>query len=539
MANTTIIDQLIVMLGLDTSRFKKGRQQAEKEIKQTKDKVKQSSDDMSKALLGVGRSIAVMFLGFESASGLVRFLANLNDAESKLGLVAKNLGMSAHQLNRWDNAIELAGGTAAEAQGALQNLSQSLTDLQATGTVSPLILLMQRLGVATRDVKGNIRTTTDLYENLAVNIKNLGYTRQNAHNLLASSGVSEGTINYLLLEKKEREEINRQAEKNNSVTDESAAKARQIEQAWTGIKQQITATGQEFLVSITPRVKEFFEWVSKTWAMLKDSGPIKTIGVIFGTIWDTVKLIYNGLRIAFSIFQNSTIGGLISKLVDYLNTGARGVAASLPDVIGDYGKAAQEEADRRSAEDGKTRAERDHNPGNLKAVGNQPHDAQGFRVFKDDWAGRGALSSQLDRYANRGINTIRGVVETYEGKDAPGNHNDIPAYIKALTKSTGRGADEELSRADRIALIDGIMTHESNRKAFPTLRAVPSAINAARGAAPSPAASGTGSKSVTNNTTVGKIDVHTQATDAKGIARDIGGAIQRQSIVAQANSGQS
>ena len=52
-----------------------------------------------------------MFIGFESATGLVNFLAKLNQAQASLSRMALNFGTSARALDVWDKSIELAGGS--------------------------------------------------------------------------------------------------------------------------------------------------------------------------------------------------------------------------------------------------------------------------------------------------------------------------------------------------------------------------------------------------------------------------------------------
>ena len=93
----TVIDSLVVLLGLDASNYKKGREQAQKETGETARKVQAAADDISKSLLDVGKSVATLFLGFETASGFGKWLANLNSGEAALGRTAANIGMSAHE----------------------------------------------------------------------------------------------------------------------------------------------------------------------------------------------------------------------------------------------------------------------------------------------------------------------------------------------------------------------------------------------------------------------------------------------------------
>ncbi len=75
--SSTVIDSLVVLLGLDASNYKKGRETAEKETSETARKAKESADQITKSLTEVGRTIAGLFLGFETATGFAKWLGAL------------------------------------------------------------------------------------------------------------------------------------------------------------------------------------------------------------------------------------------------------------------------------------------------------------------------------------------------------------------------------------------------------------------------------------------------------------------------------
>lgn len=107
---------------------------------------------------------------------------------------------------------------------------------------------------------------------------------------------------------------------------------------------------------------------------------------------------------------------------------------------------------------------RNRNPGNLRFAGQagaSPGEG-GFAQFETQEAGLSALHRQLGLYFKRGKNTISSIVNTY----APGSENDVPAYIRALTKATGKGEHETLDFNDAETvkkLMHGIVTHEVGR----------------------------------------------------------------------------
>ena len=75
--SSTVIDALIVTLGLDAANYKKGRETAEKETSETARKSQLAADQITKSLTEVGKTIASLFLGFESATGFAKWLGDL------------------------------------------------------------------------------------------------------------------------------------------------------------------------------------------------------------------------------------------------------------------------------------------------------------------------------------------------------------------------------------------------------------------------------------------------------------------------------
>ena len=87
---------------------------------------------------------------------------------------------------------------------------------------------------------------------------------------------------------------------------------------------------------------------------------------------------------------------------------------------------------------------RNHNPGNLRPYkAGQATDARGFRVFGSDLEGRSALSSDIDA-SLRKLDTIAKIISKY----APSSENDTGAYIAAVSKALGKGANEHLTHDD-------------------------------------------------------------------------------------------
>lgn len=185
---------------------------------------------------------------------------------------------------------------------------------------------------------------------------------------------------------------------------------------------------------------------------------------------------------------------------------------------------------------------RNNNPGNLNYVGQagatKEEGPNGrFAVFSSMEEGIAALVKQLQRYIGRGIDTIRELVNTY----APSSENDTGAYMKALSKSLGVGLDDKLDLSNQqqlFALLRGIINHE-NGSGRVTGAQITRGIELGANASPSARAVAGGDTRVQSETHIGSVNIQTQATDAKGIARDMGSALRDKTVAYQAAMGDS
>ncbi len=99
---------------------------------------------------------------------------------------------------------------------------------------------------------------------------------------------------------------------------------------------------------------------------------------------------------------------------------------------------------------------RNNNPGNLRyrpwqaAYGATGQDPNGFAIFRSPTAGFAAMQALLQSYGAGGVNTVRGIVNTY----APASDgNDVSAYIADIDKGMGVGADQKLDLSNPATVV--------------------------------------------------------------------------------------
>jgi len=243
----TVIDSLLIELGLDIDDFLKKDAEATKaaeataakisvaqkksnatrkplddaQKKRTKDNAnaeKKRADQTVDGFKKMALQASALFLGFDTLKGFVSLLGNLNSNEAGLGRLSANLGVNVHEMNTWGLAAERMGGKATDVQGSIATVSKAITDLNVNSQVDPIFLVAQRLGIDTRDIKDKTKFLLDLGDKLREYSKAHG--RDNAFNI---SGLDATTFNLITADNARA--LLADASRLNSITEATAAEA--------------------------------------------------------------------------------------------------------------------------------------------------------------------------------------------------------------------------------------------------------------------------------------------------------------------------
>lgn len=560
----TVIDQLVVKLSLDDVEFLDGEKRVAASLGQTKKK----TENVGKNIAADGKKGAEFFGQLEKAAlkffavlttgrGLADFTRTVIATGAAFDRASKNLGVGADTLSRWAGAVRQSGGTTESFLGTMQGLSQSLTELKLTGNTG-ILPYLQALGVSVSDTNGKARPLEQILGDIGDKLNKLP-NRSDAFNIGRNLGIDDGTINLLL---KGRSEVEKLLASQKAYSNEDAESARKAQERWEGVQLRIERITQKLVIDLIPAferlsdkmeelantsvpvLREIFDWIDKIdkittkWTkgidnlLPKFSNP--TLQKLFGG--------YGGTAAKLNPLTNIT-GGIAAggqKITDFINSDAvtkedRGVIKGWTEkALGLFGlKPKNGEQSTASAPSpapagsGNSRAERNNNPGNLNFVGQAGATLEGgnnarFAKFGSTAEGVSALAKQLGRYGDRGLDTIKKIINTY----APSSENNTQAYVDALSKRLGISGDQKLDLKDAGTLsnlIKGISRHESGSDYLSDsdlMTGLSMAGVKGGGAQQAP------------NVSIGEVKVYTQATDANGIARDMRGA-----IIQQANTG--
>ncbi|ELY2811988.1 hypothetical protein SMC57_004215 [Cronobacter sakazakii] len=586
----TIIDSLVVTLGLDSSGFKKGQTEVKKGLDDTRKNADQTAKDMEAAgkraasFFGSIRTELLALVGVTlSAQGIKTFITNMTSDLMRLGIESRALDISAKSLDGWERAAAAAGSTADRMAGTLGNFQKTLTNIRTGGGQDdPLFGALASFAGATG---ANFDYQNDNAEKIMRKIaSNWGKLSKDAQRRFGGmfgfdNATQQGLANGSLVQDADR------FAKISRATDEATRKALEFNRRLQEMKQNFTAASQVLYEALIPYIEKLIPLIEKFGIWISTHGP--EISKFFSDTADEINKVVdavggweNALKILLVYVAGSWALGMISAVGRVAKSFGpllvAMAAVSAWDKLGNAESEAKQQnmstgeylvkklQDKDSEKDSPKnrflkwwrslksvdnsydaygtmpRGIRNNNPGNLNYAGQAGATLEGgeggrFAVFESMQHGVAALYKQLQLYFKRGINTLSSIVKTY----APASdNNNVDAYISALTKATGKGANEVLDSGDTATiarLMKGIVDHE-NGKGYISSSDIMGGIQLGAGSSASrnmPSAAGS-----QTNINIGKIDMQTSAGNANALGADIQRNLQRNRLVNPAMSGQ-
>jgi hypothetical protein len=114
-------------------------------------------DGASKSLASFTTRIAGMFVAFRGIEGVVDYFKDLHYRLTDIGFAAHRLGESSAELSRWGEVSKLVGGDAHDAMDSVEGFQNAIFNLQYRGQMSDQLAMLQRFGIAYLDAAGHAR----------------------------------------------------------------------------------------------------------------------------------------------------------------------------------------------------------------------------------------------------------------------------------------------------------------------------------------------------------------------------------------------
>lgn len=269
----TIIDSLIVKLGLDTSDYDKGRKKVGgtlkdtgKEAKEMGKKVKEGAKEGAGGFAEIAKEATKFLAIIGGTAAITSFTRDVIESSASLQRFSMNIGRTVEEVSRLSGAAEIAGGSAEGLQGTLDMLSKSQTELLLTGNNS-LLPFFSALGISAQEATGSV---TDLLLVIREKMKERGIDRQTGANMGQMFGIDAGTMNLLLSSDDEFKEILAFQAKLNKLTGDQAKQFVALQKSLKMLGQETDAYGISLVSKAAPAIqeiidlfREFGEWVNE------------------------------------------------------------------------------------------------------------------------------------------------------------------------------------------------------------------------------------------------------------------------------------
>lgn len=269
MANAQIVDELVVLLKLDTSQYDKAYQRIDVNISLTEKRLKKADDARNKrtkesiSLLnqfsGAMRSFALTVgsvLGIGGgAAGLVQAVVALTNFETGLRRASVSTGLSNRELQAWGSAARRLGADAEAGRAAIADLAREQKQFHLTGN-APTLQAFARMGI---NVSPDSSITDVLANAQRVYRGSSAAQQSQIESGLSASGVSNDLILLIKSEKDVRAEFARSFAE--SATENRKA-LDSVTNALEAAKNSALNIANALASALQPQIEQFGQWLS-------------------------------------------------------------------------------------------------------------------------------------------------------------------------------------------------------------------------------------------------------------------------------------
>lgn len=272
----TVIDALLITLGLDTSDFRKGQKDVSDDLKKQREDAKKTAKEMAEQ----GKKAAAFFSSIKTellaltgvtvtAGGLMSFVKSTTSGLMELSVQAKALGMTAKELDGVGKAAEAAGSSVEKINAALQGFQSAKEQAKSGVYNTPVTEAAIRLNSLTHDSfnvrDDSVQTTFRKILESARKVTDPDIRRQ----ILQSVGIDDA-VNQRNQEGQFLPDVDRLT-KSSGITDASTKGAKEFTAAWAELGQNLDTIKNQIYEGLIPTIRDL-NGLLKEWS----SGNVKS-----------------------------------------------------------------------------------------------------------------------------------------------------------------------------------------------------------------------------------------------------------------------
>lgn len=541
----TVIDALVVTLGLNAKGFKQGAAEVDDSLTHTREESAKTAREMeargkqAAMFFSKVRNEALALLAvFTAGMGIKSFVSSTIQSTASLSRLSENLNMSAQDLAEWQLAAKNAGGSV---EGITEQLKESADQVAKfkRGMAAETLPAFFQFGGKTEDLKdGN--TYLEARARIVAEI----YKTDRARAGLAANMMGLDAQQFNLYKDGPEGIARRRREQSGPAAEQAAAaqRAEQLRQKYDTAMNKLSSVGVNVLTALMPafefavdKLIEFGNWIIQNRAVINETVKswVKGAEQFFGGL--------SKFGDKVNEFMDTPVGRVVKKALDI------GVEATVPKAARDAERAANPGAmryDDPKLNDYAAKVERDNGlpAGLLNSIKNKgersnsdqvsPAGAKGVMQFMPaTWGqyGKGDISNPYDSIDAAGRYFVD-LMKRYNGSvdAAITEYNGGVKQARAVQNGGSPSATETINYLARVK--EGLNGN-----------AALGSVSLAQAAQPTAQSGSSATTSTTTNTSEthisGPITVVTAATDGAGIARELGGIGKNQNLVQQGNTG--
>lgn len=475
----TVIDSFMITLGLDPTDFNKGIDEANKK-----------TESFASKLMKKGTKAATAFFSF---GGIIAQVKSLAAGADGIGKIADRIGANASDLYAWGTAAELSGGSVRGLFDSVEGLNKQLTRIAVTGK-SRILPFFEQLGVAVVDDSGKVRNVFDVLRDLAGAVE--GMSKLESQGILSSLQLDEGTIGLLQGGRQALDDLIKRQKDLGYFTKEDTVIAAKFNDSITELSRSFRFVFLPILRFAAPTLTQFALALTDAFAYMQKHGDILTMA-LYAIVAVVTGLLLPALWSLFTAILANPITWVIMLIAAFLLVledlwvYANGGKSAFEDLWEMLGTGDEVLATLQTAWD------------YLK------------QAAQIAWE----ILKQILLFALMGfykIVTAMALLVTAGGAAFKAIAGFINDYLISPLESAWEWIGKILDKIPSLSSIKATISErwEQANTPIPSLQAI---------------ATGGGGSNTNQEINVGKIDIHTAATDASGIAADMGGAISEKS----------
>ncbi|EPH7462544.1 lytic transglycosylase domain-containing protein [Klebsiella pneumoniae] len=335
----TVIDALLVTLGLDTSDFRKGQKDVSDDLKKQREDAKKTAKEMAEqgkkaaAFFGSIKTELLALTGVTvTAGGLMSFVKSTTSSLMDLSIQSKALGLSARELDGWSKSAEAAGSSAEKISASLQGFQGAIQGARVGDYSSSIFgglaqlnaLTGQNFDVWGQDASSLAKTSLDALRKIS------------DPNLRRQIGLSLGFDDAILQRNQEGQflpDVDRLT-KSSGITDASTKGAKEFTAAWAELNQSLETTKNQFYTFLIPYVRDFNVVLRdlSNWMKSHPEEMKQKVDAFFGAIESGAKMAdkaaqaVGGWENAIKIIIGASVGGKLLFFLTNLSKSLLGLA---------------------------------------------------------------------------------------------------------------------------------------------------------------------------------------------------------------------